>query len=230
MREMDFRAIVYLLLSRIKWIILCLVVGALLLGSYTALFLPEEFTSTAMIYVVNQEDTTNTDTATSGNLTASERLVKTVRAATTANWALNQASAKMDRKISAGALGRNTVFSTVAGTSFLKISVTYTDAALARQACNVMAQTSIDAFAATGEKGSARLFQEATIAVKTAPNTTQNTLLGAVAGAAIAVVVILLSAILNNTVRDKEELADRIDVPILGEIPSFELAAKGGRK
>ena len=230
MKELDFRAIFYLLLLKMKWIVLAVAVGGIAFGSYSVLLMPEQYTSTAMIYVINQQDNTNTDTATSSNLTASERLVKTMRTATTANWALNQASSRLNYRVSAGLLGKSTSFATVADTSFLKISVTLTDPRLAQEACNAMAQTSIDAFTATGEKGSARLFQEATAAVKTGPHTLRNTLIGILIGAVLAVAFILLSALLNNTVRDKEDLAERLDVPVLGEIPSFEVVAKGGRK
>lgn len=230
MQELDLRSILYLLLTRIKWIILGFVAGALLLGGYSALLLPEQYTSSAMLYVYNMSNKGESQTATTGNLTAAEQLTKTIRAATTADWALNRASEELGDRLSAKELGQITSFSSVEETAFLSISVTYTDALLAQQACDVMAQTAVDAFAATGETGSAKVYQPAVTAQKTSPNVAKHAVLGAFVGVVIAVAVILLNFMMNTTVRDKVDLQRRLNVPVLGEIPSFDLATKGGRK
>ena len=49
---------------------------------------------------------------------------------------------------------------------------------------------------------------------------------------ATSVAVILLRQFMDNTIHDKHDLQMHIDIPVLGEIPSFELATgkkKGGR-
>lgn len=224
------RAILYLLLARIKWIILGLVAGAILLGTYASLFVPELYTSSGMMYISNIKEDVEASAATQSNLTAAERLVKTVQTASTAKWALDSAAQKMGGRMTAGELAGAVSFSSVADTSFLRVSVTYADPQLAKEACDVMLATAVDAFTATGETGKAILFQPATTAGQTSPNVTRSAAIGAIIGAVIAVAIILLRVLLNNTVRDKEDLQRRLDVPVLGEIPSFELAAKGGKK
>ncbi len=230
MRELDLRAIFFLLFTRIKWIILSVVIGAVLLGAYAGFAMPEKYTSFAMLYMTNLDEDTNAAAATSSNLSASERLVKTVQTATTSPWALQTASSQLHGDLSPSALSSCLSFASVQETSFLRVSVTHTDPELAKRACDVLADTAVTAFAATGETGKASVYQRAVPATKSSPNIPRMVFLGALLGTVLSVVVILLSALLNNTVCDKEDVQRRLNVPVLGEIPSFELAAKGGKR
>lgn len=219
-----------MLLTRIKWIVLAVVVGVVLLGGYAAVAMPEQYTSTAMLYLTNIDEDVNVQAATSSNLSAAERLVKTVQTATTAPWALQNASQQLDGEMTPAQLSSSLKFSAVVETSFLKLSVTYTDPAMAEQACNVLAATAVSAFTATGETGKASVYQPAVAAVKTSPNIPRMAAIGGAVGLLIAVAVIILSSLLNNTVCDKEDVQRRLNIPVLGEIPSFELVAKGGKR
>ncbi len=230
MQELDLREILYLLLAKIKWIILGFVAGAVLLGVYASVFVPELYTSSAMMYISNISEDVEANAATSSNLTAAERLVTTVKTATTAKWALDSAAGKMGGRMTAGELGGAVSFAAVKDTSFLRVSVTHTDPKLAQEACDVMLVVAVEAFTATGETGKATVFQTATAAGQTSPNVKRSAAIGAVVGAIVAVAIILLCKMFDNTVRDKENLQRRLNVPVLGEIPSFELAAKGGKK
>lgn len=230
MQELDLRSIFFLLLVRIKWIVLSIVIGGFLFGSYAMFLVPEKYTSTAMLYMTNLDKENNLLVATSSNLSASERLVKTVKAATTAPWVLAEASERLDGALSSGALSSTISFAPVEDTSFLKISVTHTDPLLAQRACDVVADTAVIAFAATGETGEARVYQPAVKATKTPKNTFRFMLIGAALGALIPAVIIILSNILSITVYDKDDIQRRLNVPILGEIPSFKLATKGGKR
>ena len=57
-------------------------------------------------------------------------------------------------------------------------------------------------------------------------------LIGALLGLVISVAVVLIRQFADNTIHDKHDLQMHIDVPVLGEIPSFALhttKSKGGR-
>ncbi len=230
MQELDLRSVFFCLLSRIKWIILATVVGALLFGLYAAVALPEKYTSSAMLYMTNLGDEADIQAATNSNLSASERLVKTVQTATTAPWALKEASDRLGGALTPGALSSTLNFSLVEETSFLRLSVTYTDPELARRACDVIAETAVIAFEATGETGNARVYQTAVKASKTSPNVPRLTMLGAAFGFLVAVIIIVVSSTLSVTVCDKDDVQRRLNVAVLGEIPSFKVATKGGKR
>ena len=230
MQDLDLRSLFFLLLTRIKWIILAVAVGMIAFGSYAKFILPEEYTSSAMLYMINLEEDANTQVATNGNLVASERLVKTVRTATTAPWALQEASDRLNGALSPSTLSSLITFSLVEETSFLRLSVTYTDPKLTRLACDAVAETAVVAFAATGEAGNARVYQPAVTASKTSPNVLRFVLMGATFGFVVAVVVIVASTIFSTTVYDKDDIQRRLNVAVLGEIPSFKPKTKGGNR
>lgn len=231
MQELDLRSILYLLLAKIKWIVLGLVVGALLFCCFTALFVPVKYTSKALVYVSNASADHVSDETTTSSLAAAERLVKTLRVASTTEFSLQNASQRLNGQITPKELLKAVAFSGIEETSILQVSVTHTDPVLAQEACFVMAETAVSSFSSTGEIGEAHVMDgAATKAVKTSPNVGKNTVLGALIGSLLVIVVVVLQALLNNTIRDKEDLQSRIDIPVLGEIPSFDLAVKGGRK
>jgi capsular polysaccharide biosynthesis protein len=117
-------------------------------------------------------------------------------------------------------------------TALLKISVSNGNPALAQKACDAVAQATAKYFSTvTGETSSAQVIGKASDAGKTAPNIVRNAILGALIGMILSVGVILARELLDNTIRDKTTLQMQIDVPVLGEIPSFTEAAasKGGK-
>ena len=230
MQELDLRTIFFLLITRVKWIVLAVVLGLVLFGTYAAVAMPEQYTSSAMLYMTNLDKEANTQAATSSNLVASERLVKTVQTATTAPWALQEACNRLDGKLTPGQLSASLKVSLVADTSFLRLSVTHTDPELARRACDVVADTAVIAFTATGETGNARVYQSAVQVSKTSPNVLRFSMLGAAIGFVLAAVIVVLANVLSVTVFDKDDVQRRLNVPVLGEIPSFKLATKGGKR
>ena len=121
--------------------------------------------------------------------------------------------------------------SLVTDTTLLKVSVKHSNPETARTACSAMAYAIADTFpTVTGEVTSAKVVEDATVAVQTSPNVSRNAVIGALLGLVISVAVILLREFFDNTIRDKESLQIQIDVPVLGEIPSFTPSEKGGKR
>lgn len=232
MREIDLKQIVAQIRYRLKWIILSVIVCAALLGSYAYFFMPEQYTSSVLVYVRNLAVTTDASVATTGNLAASERLVTTYMVAMTTDPVLQEASAKLGGEVSAAKLKGMVSSSTVQETAFLQLSVTNPSPDLARRACDAMAVASASALTEIGEVGSARVIGTASNAVKTSPNVTKNVLLGALIGLVLPLLIIVISVFTDNTISDKEDLQARLQIPVLGEIPSFDLVSnkKGGKK
>ncbi len=230
MKELDLRAVFFLLLSKVKYLIFGVVIGAILLGCYTSFLVPKKYVSHASIYIYNIAENTQASAATSSNLSASERLATTVQTAATADWALEEASRLLNDRLTAAQLKRYTTFTPVPDTSFLNISVSCTDPELAQQGCNVMTQIAVQAFEATGETGSTRITQVAVPAKESSPSVVKMCILGGLAGFLLVAVIIILISMLNTTVQGKEDIQKILEIPVLGEIPSFDLSGKGGKK
>ncbi len=231
MQEMDVRLLFGVLMSRMKWIIASVAIGVVLFAMYAFLFVPEQYTSSALLYVRNMATDTQANSATTGNLSASEYLANNYAQVMKTEKVVNHALAQMNGEVTAAEMRSMVSSSLISDTALLKVSASFEDAAIAQKACNAMAKSLSEMFATvTGEVSSAKVVEDASKAVKTAPNVVRNALLGALVGLVVSVVIVLLREFLDNTIRDKESLQIQFDVPVLGEIPSFTQAGKGDKR
>lgn len=231
MQEMDLRLLVGVLMSRIKWIIASIAIGVVLFAMYAFLFVPEEYTSSALLYVRNMATDTQANSATASNLSASEYLANNYAQVMKTEKVVNHALAQLNGQVSAAQMRGMVSSSLIPDTALLKVSASYEDAEIARLACDAMAKSLSEMFpTVTGEVSSAKVVEDASNAVKTAPNVVRSALLGALVGLVLSVVVILLREFLDNTIRDKETLQIQFNVPVLGEIPSFTQVGKGDKR
>ena len=230
MQEMDIRLIFSVLLGRIKWIIASVAVGVLLFASYAYFFVPEQYTSSSLLYIRNMTSDTQANSATASNLSAAEYLANTYAVVMKTEPVLSKAYTRLNGEIPVAELKRMISSSLVEDTTLLTVSAKHGDPETARLVCSAMAYAIADTFpTVTGEVTSAKVVEDATKAVQTSPKVLRNALIGALLGLVVSIAIILLREFLDNTIRDKESLQMQIDVPVLGEIPSFTPTGKGGK-
>ncbi len=231
MQEMDIRLIFGVLLARIKWIIASVAVGVLLFASYAYFFVPEQYTSSALLYVRNMATDAQANSATASNLSAAEYLANTYAMVMKTEPVLNRALSELNGEVSLGQLKSMVSSSLVEETTLLRVSASHGDPATAQRACSAMAKAIAETFpTVTGEISSAKVVEDASVAVQTKPNVLRSALIGALIGLVVCVAVVLLREFLDNTIRDKETLQMQMDVPVLGEIPSFTQIGKGDKR
>ncbi len=230
MQEMDIRLIFSVLLARIKWIVASVAVGVLLFASYAYFFVPEQYTSSSLLYIRNMSSDTQANMATASNLSAAEYLANTYAVVMKTEPVLNKAYVRLGGVVSEDELKSMVSSSLMEDTTLLQVFAKHGDPETARLACSAMAYAIADIFpTVTGEVASAKVVEDATAAVQTSPNVMRSALIGALIGLVVSVAVILLREFLDNTIRDKESLQAQIDVPVLGEIPSFTPNGKGDK-
>lgn len=59
---------------------------------------------------------------------------------------------------------------------------------------------------------------------KVYPNTTMSTLIFAMMGAVVYIVVVVIKELNDNTIKGEDDFFAKYDIPVLGSIPSFEIA------
>ncbi len=233
MQEIDLKSICVLLLAKLKWLVVGMAVGLLLFGSYAYFLVPAEYTASALVYVRNTKEGYDINGTTNSNLTAAQQLVANYTIHMNTRPVLDKAVARLGGRLSAGELKAASSASGQDETSWLKISVTLGDPDLAMEACTAIADASAETFGDL-EASSATVREYPTRAAQVAPNVIKTALVGALLGLVVPAAFVLIRQLADNTIHDKFGLRQRLDVPVLGEIPSFELAAsrrsrKGGR-
>ncbi len=229
MQEFDLKLLCTLLLAKIRWIIVSIAVGVLLFGSYAYFLVPETYTATSKIYIRNTKEDYDINGTTSSNLTAGQQLVEIYSVHMKTEPVITQAIARLNGRVTPGQLRAAASANTMGETSWITISVTMNTPALAMDACAALSDASVAAFADL-EAASASVREYPQGAPKTNPNVARTAMLGGIFGAVVSAVIIVLRQLMDTTVHDKHDLMAHVDVPVLGEIPSFNVTTKSRKR
>ncbi len=235
MQELDIRAVIALLISKLKWIIAAAVVLAVGFGLYTRFMIPNTYRSEVQMYVSNYTDLTQAQGATTGGLTASQQLVNEYIVILRNDKLLSLVANALQQQeggyvMTPAAIRAVSSMSSVNETAMLNIAVTTTDPALSKALCDVFARVAPAQLEAVMEMGTIKPMEQAKIGVKIGPNVPKNAILGGFIGAVIACAIIIIMYLFDNTVTGERELKRRLDVTVLGEVPSLQPDKKGGKK
>ena len=236
MQELDIRAIVSALLSKIKWIILSAVVLALAFGLYAKLFVKSTYRSEMQMYVSNYTDLSSAQGASTGGLSASQVLVNEYIVILKHDDITSKVAAQLREQgagyvMTNGAIKGAVSMSSVDETAMLRITATTTDPDLSKAICDAYAAVAPVQLKEVMEMGTIKpMGDEAKPGSKVGPNVTKNAVLGGVIGMVLACAVVLVIYMLDNTVTGEREIKRRLNVTVLGEVPSLQPDKKGEKK
>lgn len=110
----------------------------------------------------------------------------------------------------------------VNSTEVFQITVTSTDPEEAELIANTIAQILPDNIGSIIEGSSARIVDYAVLpSSKASPSLSRNTMIGGLLGAFISCAVIVLIELLDDVIRDEDELIDMCGYPLLAAIPDL---------
>ena len=235
MQEMDIRLIFSVLLGRLKWIVASVALGVALFASYAFFFIPEQYTSSSLLYIINRTDDAKEGIASASSISAAQELANNyaivMKTEPVLKYARSLLEPELAEELSVAQMKGMVSSSLESGTTILRISAKHGDPKTAQKVCNAVTYAIADVYPEiTQETSSASVAEDASKAVKTAPNVVRNALIGALVGLVLSVAIVLLREFMDNTIRDKESLQIQVDVPVLGEIPSFTPNGKGGKR
>lgn len=230
MREMDVRAIFTVLLKNLKWVIISAVVGGLLFGAWAALFVNKTYKSDFQIYVSNYSDLESAQSATTGGLTASQSLVQEYIVIIKNDMVLSEISGSLSQKgytVSNAQLRNAIKMSSANNTAMLNVAVTTTSPKLSKAICDSFVEVVPDKLREIMELGSVKVMAPAKIGTLVGPKIVYDAIFGCVIGLIVACAVIIIIFLTDNTIKDERELKRRLDLIVLGEVPSIQPLKKG---
>ncbi len=230
MQKIDFQMILKLLLSKLHWLAVFAVVGALSLGCFAKFCMPEKYTSGVSMYVSNIADAAQQEAAaTYSNLTSSEWLVLTYTDVLKYSASLEKVLPLLSRNITVQQLSKMVSVTGIEDTAMMRIQITADDPMFAAEVCNALASIAPEILRNV-ESGSVRVIGKAPYGVKTSPNIPRMAVIGLLLGLLLSALVVVLLYLVDNTVKTEADLKSRLQVPVLGTIPEFEQETKGGGK
>ncbi len=239
-QEISLKDIFGLLLGKL-WIIICVTfAGAVGAFVWSKFFIAPKYSSHVSMYVMNQDKTPEKQQGVNyTEIATSKALVKTYIEILSDDVVMDAVGEKLielygedeiksyfsldsNGKIPDAALRGCFLMEAANETEVLKITATTINPKLSANLCNIMADIAPEYIIRITGAGSMEKIGEAKVYYgKVSPNVTRYTFLGGTAFGVIAVAVILIVYMLDNTVKESNDLSVKFEKPIIGEILSI---------
>lgn len=211
-----------LLKKHLQIVVLLPVVCALVVGLYSAIFVRNQYTATSSMYVLAQNDSSNSSSLYS-DLNASQMLTNDVAKLLKSDRVVNQVGSEVGIE---GLKGYSVSVTSETTSRVITLSVTGPDPQTAADIVNKMIEDVSGVAQSVMNIESVNPVDMAQAPEKpSGPNRLLYTLVAFVAGLFAAIAIVVVSDMLNTKVRGSEDLEELVDVPIIGRIPNVQ----GGR-
>ena len=213
--EIDLREIFSVLLSHLGIIILSGLVLGLVAIVGTKVFITPQYQSVTKMYVLAKQ---NNDTLTSADMQTSTLLTKDYAEMIQSRTVTEAVIEQLVNKISV---------SNTTDTRIITISVLDKDPYMARDIANAVRDTAAEHIKNVMNSEAVNVVDEANIpAEKYSPSVSKNGLIGGVLGCMIAVAIILIRFIMNDTIQTAEDVERYLQLSTLGTIPLLQTDKK----
>ena len=231
MQEMDIRTIFSILLRQLKWILAATIAAAVLFGVGAELLISDTYQSKFQMYISNYSQVESNVNATTGGLSASQSLAGEYMVIVKNDMVLNEVSTRLARQgytVSASEIRGALKIAPEGDTAILNFTVTTTNPNLSKAICDALAEVAPGKLKEIMQMGNATVMAPAKKGVKVGPRSLLDAVLGAVIGFAIACAVVLIRYMADNTVSGERDIRRRLNLTVLGEIPSAQPTKKEG--
>ena len=235
-QEISLRDVFGLLISKLWIILLAAIVGGVGAFTVSKFFIAPKYSSHVSMYVKNNSDGEQRTVVDTQTIMASKSLVTTYIQILNDDIVMDEVGNRLselydrselkeyfsfddDDRITADSIRGYYTMEAANETEVLKISATTKNPKLSANLCNIMADVAPDFIIRVVGAGSVEKIGDAKVYYnKVSPSVSRYTMLGFIAGGAIAVAVILLINAFDNTVKEANELNVKYQKPIIGEI------------
>lgn len=226
--EFDLREIFSILISKVGIIILSGMILALLAIVGTKMFITPQYQSVTKMYVLNKQ---NSETLTNGDLQTSTMLTKDYAELIKSRTVTESVIAELGLDLSHEKLLRKLEVATTNETRVIAIKVLDEDPYVARNLANAIRDTAAEHIKKVMNIEAVNVVDEANIpSDKYSPSAMKNGLLAGALGCLLAIVIVLLQHLSNDTVKSSEDVERYLGLSTLGMIPLNKGDVKSKKK
>lgn len=226
--EIDLLELFHVLWSKALVIFLTAAAAGLAVMLVTQLFLTPRYQSTTKMYILTKQ---NSDTLTSSDLQASEQLTQDCAQMIRSRQVAEAVISNLNLDMKASELLEKISVETSTDTRIITIHAEDSDPYLACSIANSVRDLAAHEIQNVMNIEAANVFETANIPeTPVGPSTVRNTLIGAALGFVAAVAVILISYLMNDTIRTADDVERYLHLSMLGIIPLAETETGNTRK
>lgn len=214
--EIDLREIAGLLLRKLKILILFLILGGLIAGSVTRFLITPQYTGTSMIFIL----TKTTSVTSLADIQLGSELTTDFVMLATSRPTLERVIDELDLTEEPKELQEMITVSNPADTRILQIDVSNPDPQLAADISNALADATADAVADIMSTDRPSIVEEAVVPeAPSSPNLMKNAMLGAMAGLFLAMAIVILRFLMDDTIKTEDDVAKYLNLNTLAALP-----------
>lgn len=218
--EIDLIDLAWALLDKIHYIVLCFLIGAVIMNAYSYFLVRPTYKSTAKMYVVSasKNSVVDLDALNIGtSLTADyEQLMLSYPV-------LEQVINKLNLDMDSDTLAKMITLENPTDTRILNINVVSTDPKSARDIANTLMDVSVDYLPKTMSTNAPNVAQKAKLADhKDGPSYTKYTMIGALAGAFLYCMYLVVKYLMDDTIHTAEDMEKYFGAAPLTTIPDSD--------
>jgi capsular exopolysaccharide synthesis family protein len=215
--EINIGDLFFLLLHKMWIILLTGILCAAASILITKVFITPVYTSDTKLYIINRQ---NKDTITSSDLQTGSQLTQDYKILVLSRPVTEQVISKLNLDMTHQELVSNITVKVPDNTRILEISVQNPNPVLAKQLADSIAEVSAERMVSILEMEKVNVVEEGDVPIiPTSPSTIKNTILGGLVGAFISTFIIILIHIIDDTIKNVEQVEKYLDLTVLGTIP-----------
>lgn len=234
MEEIDLKELLILFWNKKIKIILIMIFFIIIGAIYTTKFITPMYTSSTTLVLATSENISNqtSNSITTTDITLNSKLISTYSELVKSKSLVGEVISNLGINIEEEALRKNISVSLVKDTDLIKISVTNINAENATKIANEIAEVFSKKVSEIYNISNVHIVDSAKTDYKPSNiNHLKDIILSAGIGFVIAVMYVLLSNMLDSTIKSAEEIEKNYKIPVLATIPKHNFGTeKGGKK
>lgn len=221
--ELDLKELIRLLRKRLD-ILIALPLLALITSLVFSYFILTPVYTSSTTLIVNKTENANTNSTMDYNtVMANQQIAKTYLQIAKSRTVMEDTRKKLNLKLTTEEIDNMVSVDNVANTEMLQITVNDVDAKRAKVIANALADSFMDKIAQTMKIENVKIVDPAVENPEPIkPRKSFNSAIAFFLGLILSVGIILMISYLDNTIKNKEDIENLLDLPVIGTIPIFD--------
>ncbi|MDD3338499.1 MAG: Wzz/FepE/Etk N-terminal domain-containing protein [Lachnospiraceae bacterium] len=229
--EIDLKELFYVLWDHIWTILFAGLAVGLAALFITKAFITPQYESTTKMYVLSKASDASNNSVTSSELQTGSMLTNDYMQLVTSGPVMEQVVTQLNLEIDSEELAKKISVSTPTDTRILAITVTDDDPYVARDIADATRVAASSHIADVTGAEAVNVVENANIPKKqSSPSIMKNTMIGGLVGLFLAILILILNYMLNDSLRTSEDVEKYLGVSVLGVIPIGENEKKSKKK
>lgn len=214
--EIDLMEIFHLILQKAWIVILCLALGAGISFGWTKLMITPKYKASSMIYIL----TKTTSVTSLADIQMGTQLTVDFGVMAESRPVIEEVIERLDLDYTYREVVDMVSTENPANSRILKFTVEHPEPETAKAIANALADATAERVAYVMTTDKPKVVEEAVLpAAPSSPNVAKNTILGGMIGAFLAIGVIVLRYLMNDTIQTSEDMRKYLNLNTLAEIP-----------